>query len=76
MKEVSIKNFEELESILKNWTSFGDPYVYDNIGIVTLFLACLDNIKKNFHEEELEDFKEYLTVEQKEFFLRLSNLLK
>jgi len=76
MKGINIKTFEELEEMLRNWASFGDSYIYDHVGMATLFSACLDNIQKFFLEEELKDFKDYLSEDQIGFLLKLVKFME
>jgi hypothetical protein len=50
----NIKTYSDLLECLGNWRSFGDPEVYDFGGIVHLFLACLDNMRRFAVMGELE----------------------
>lgn len=71
-----IETFEQLESFLKNFTSWQDKETYDFGGNFALFLACIDSLKRNALKVELEDVKEYMSEEQQLFILELANYIK
>ena len=63
----TFQSFEDLESLLKHWTSRYDNNVYDFGGMTSLLGACLDNLKEHALDAEIEEIKEYLTSEQYDF---------
>ena len=72
----SIQTFEDLEAMLRHWTSFADPHIYDAGGMASLFGACVDNMRARMLEAELEDIDAYFTDEQKDFLLTLVTFLR
>ena len=56
----TMKTFEDLEALLREWVSFADPHVYDAGGMVALFAACLDNMRSRMLKAALEDIGAYL----------------
>ncbi len=73
---IKIETFDELEVFIKDWKSFSDPYVYDYVGMITLFSACIDNIQKYFLDTEIEDFAANLTEKQKTFFIKFAEFVR
>lgn len=71
----TIKTFEDLEAMLRQWASFADSHVYDAGGMVALFAACVDNMRTRMLEAELEDIGSYFTAEQTAFLLQLATML-
>jgi hypothetical protein len=69
-----IENFDELEACLRNWRSFADPTVYDFVGSVCLFAACLDNLRTYALEAELDVLKEGLDKEQIKFLKKIADI--
>ena len=65
----TMKTFEDLEALLREWVSFADPHVYDAGGMVALFAACLDNMRSRMLKAELEDIGAYLTPHSLNQFL-------
>ena len=73
---ITLKVFEDLEKMLRNWTAFNlDPHIYDSAGIMTLFEAIIDNMRENFTDTELEEYCLNLEEEQKEFIKKMSNII-
>ena len=64
--------FEDLVAFLRGWMSFGDPQVYDFVGMMHLFLACLDNLKSRALPGELEEVARFFNAEQREFLQSLA----
>jgi len=67
-----INSYEELKTHLRNWRQFNysdpDTYVeYDFGGMVHLLGACLENLKTNAPESELERMDDYLSDDLIEF---------
>ncbi len=76
MKQQDIKTYDDLENYLKTFHSFGgDATIYDFNGIVHLLLALLDNLRKNALEAELEDMGDSMTKKQKDFWIKLCELI-
>lgn len=72
-----IKSHDELINYLKSYgKNNGDFEEYDFGWMVSLFLACLDNIRQHALPIEIEDFGEYLNEEQKQFLIKLSLALQ
>jgi hypothetical protein len=67
---MEIHSFDDLEKLLRHWTSFQNQYTYDLIGMATLLGACLDNLKMNMIEGDYEQITDCFT-EQQEKQLRL-----
>jgi hypothetical protein len=76
MKLRDIKTSEQLLEYLRTWTSFEDDEVYYLNGVVRMMLACIDNIKFNAIQEDIEDIGECFTKEQREFFILIADVLK
>ena len=82
MKKVSFKSYEELLSHLRNcihWNSTGPEVTgshYDFVGIVDLMLACLDNLRQNALDVELEDIGRAFDEDQAEFFKKICYILQ
>lgn len=72
----TIKTFEDLEAMLRHWTSFADPHIYDAGGMASLFVACLDNMRARMLEAELEEIDLYFTDEHKDFLLKLVTMVQ
>ena len=74
--------FSEVEKFLRKWPWLDDqPGQYDAVGTIQLFLAVLDNLTQNCHEDELKSFFEVLeaserclTPKQRQFLLEFINL--
>jgi hypothetical protein len=53
------RSYEQLIKFLETWTSFdGDEEVYDTIGILTIFRACLTNLHLRSIQGDFEDLHE------------------
>ncbi len=66
-----IEKYEDLVCFLQSWTSWsGDGY--DIAGMMAILAACLDNLQTNALEADLDELREYLTVEQASFLRKLS----
>src|SRR5262245_44318647 len=69
--------FEQLESMLRNWSVNGDagpgPGQYDFVGVFSLFEACLDNLQCHASEADLEDINGFLNETQRAFLKRLAD---
>lgn len=72
----SFRTFEELESYLREWTSFSRDETYDVGGLVALLAACVDNLREHLLEDELEDLRERLTEAQRAYLVRLAERLR
>jgi hypothetical protein len=74
---MKIDTFEQLEKTLSNFTSWhNDAGLYDFGGVMSLFLACVDNLKNNALEAELENADEYMSEEQIKFILELAKRIE
>jgi len=63
-----VQSFEDLKQYLANFTCWrGEEYIYDFGGVVSLFLALLDNMHKNIIGGDLEEIGGYFTEAQREF---------
>lgn len=51
----SIRSFEQLEQGLRNWCNIGGAPDYDAVGMITLLVACLDNLRANLPDDILAD---------------------
>jgi hypothetical protein len=68
----TVNSFEDLERLLASWSSFKDDEVYDTVGMWTLFLACLQNLRVHALGAELEDLADGLSEEQRAFLRQLA----
>lgn len=57
-------NFEELENYLTNWESFNGGPMYDTIGMLLLFHACIKNLKNNCPVNTLDEMENFLTPDE------------
>ena len=77
---LQFESFDELERFLRDWQQWdwleGDTLDdYDFAGMIILFNACLDNLRTNAHQAELEDIGGYLRDEQRAFLKKLAELV-
>lgn len=71
MSEKSIETFDALCDFLREFNSFYDDPPYDSGGVILLLSAVLDNLRE--HEEEvLGIVNGYLSEEQQEFLVKLT----
>lgn len=71
-----IVTYAQLETSLRNWTSFAagtGPGEYDVNGMMALFEACVANMRCHFIAEDVQDLANTLTSEDKSFLSRLLN---
>lgn len=61
-----MRSFEDLESLLREWRSFGDQETYDVAGMMALFCACVDNLARFATKDELDQLSEGLTAKQRD----------
>lgn len=79
---LSINSYEELLSHLRNcihWDSTDLKVTgrhYDFVGIVDMMLACLDNLRENALEAELEDIGMAFDEDQAAFFKKICHILQ
>lgn len=66
-----LQTFEDVETLLRHWTSFADPQVYDVVGMTALWTACLDNLRAHLVPTEVEELAAALTAEQRAFLRML-----
>jgi len=71
-----ITSLGDLAERIRTWTSFADPDIYDDGGLVQLLAACLDHLGRHALPIEIEDIGERLTHEQAEMVLRLAKALQ
>lgn len=68
-----VQSFQDLEHYLRNFTCWrDDEHIYDFVGVVTLFLALLDNIQSNANQGDLDDLVSWLSNEQRNCLLNLA----
>jgi hypothetical protein len=68
MKIHEVQSFESLKKYLENFMCWRDEeHIYDFGGVVSLFLALLDNMHKHGIEGDLGEIGGYFTEEQREF---------
>ena len=70
---ITIDSFEELVAYLLNWRSFGDPVVYDGVGMMELFCACIANMRRFSNDESITELGDSLTDDEKAFLLGLAS---
>lgn len=72
-----ISNLDDLLNYLRDWTTFGqDRTAYDTGGIVVILLACLDNLKSKGIAGDYESLGDYMTKNQRSFFLELAEYIR
>ncbi len=73
MKIQDIASLQGLETYLREFTCWGDDeFVYDEAGVVKLFLALLDNMKTHSLDVELEDIGYRFYDPQREFIMKVA----
>lgn len=76
MHGTEIGSYEELEDFLRNWVSFGgDTGMYDIVGMARLFAACLENLRKQHIEADVDTLSDVLTADQIAFLRKLAENL-
>jgi hypothetical protein len=55
MKIDDVRDFQDLEQYLKDFSNFGSNPDYDFVGAFHLFVAILDNLTRNHLESELDN---------------------
>ena len=77
MKAHEVQSFEDLKRYLEDFTCWrGEEHVYDFGGVASLFLALLDNIRKNSTEGDIEEIGGYFTETQREFLKIICNAVE
>lgn len=81
MKEKStfqrLQSHDDLIKYLKNYGKNMDSFEeYDFGWMISLFLACLDNMRQYALPVEIEDFGDYLNKEQKQFLLKIAEAIQ
>jgi hypothetical protein len=74
MKPKDVRSFDDLRNYLATFSTWDGDHVHDFGGAFILLGALLDNIRENVTDANLECTGDYLTDEQKIFFLRLAEL--
>ena len=69
------ESFQQIESFLRNWTSFAERSEYDFVGHMALLCACLDNLRTNMLEVEFDDIQDYFDDSQKAFLKKLAKTI-
>ena len=73
---LTFHNLNELQNFLKNFTTLHrDPYQYDHGALFCILLACLDNLSKRGIEGDFQSLGDYMTRQQRLFFLRLAEYI-
>lgn len=68
---MKIESFPELAELFRNFRQSGDPEgPYDFNGMVHLLGACLDNLRRNAHQHELDEIPDLLSNHQVRFCKR------
>ncbi len=68
---VAIESFADLTQSLKDWRSFRDPLVYDAVGMMALFDACLESMRRYFTEGDIDQFAATIAPIDREFLRNL-----
>lgn len=68
---LTIESFAELEEYLANWRSFKDKSVYDPSGMMALLCACINNLRENTVNGEIEELALSLTEDERSLLRRL-----
>ena len=67
-----VENFDELMSLLRTLSSWGDSDMYDAVGILSLLGSCLENLAEKGNEGDLERSPYVLTSKQIEILNKLA----
>lgn len=67
----AIESYADLTQLLKDWRSFRDPLVYDAVGMMALFDACLENMRLHFTEGDIDQFAATIAPVDREFLQNL-----
>lgn len=59
--------FEDLEVLLRDWSSMAGPETYDFVGMVHLFRACLENLRGHATDADWDEVTEVFTDEERAF---------
>ena len=68
-------SLKQMADTLRQFTGFTETD-YDFGAVITLTLACLDNLRANALEAELEEIAAYLSPEQADFLVLLAKYLQ
>lgn len=67
----SVKEYDELEAMLRNWRSLQGAGNYDFVGMFHLFRACLLNLMEHSTEDDWLSVYELLEPPEREFLAKL-----
>ncbi|WP_068504800.1 hypothetical protein [Paenibacillus kribbensis] len=72
-----IQDFEGFIHTITNWGNLYDTWEQYNIyGMISILSACLENIGKNFLEDEINDLHEHLKESHIEILIKIADSLK
>lgn len=67
-----INDFRGLVDVIENWGSLYEEWDEYNIyGMIAILTASLDNIERNFLDDEIENLHEHFTDKHLQFLIRL-----
>ena len=66
-KGTTLHSFEQLEDGLRTWTSFVDTQVYDQVGMMALLCACVQNLLSNVPPAAWDDLGSILSEDERAF---------
>ena len=72
----TLNTFEQVEAYLREFSNFGGGPPYDVVGVATLTLALLDNLRENALEVDIENLAETVTDEQAAFIVRFATHMR
>jgi hypothetical protein len=73
MEDVAVETrYDKLEKAVKSWGVSTPAGQYDSVGVIHLLGACLDNLRGNANEAELERITECLDEDQQLFLRKLA----
>ncbi len=73
---MNVETLEELEQYLREFSSWGNPDAFDFGGAAALLGACLDCLKKQAVDAELEDLEDHLSSDQIDFMNHVVGLMR
>ncbi|MBB6020883.1 hypothetical protein HNR77_001945 [Paenibacillus sp. JGP012] len=72
-----IDNFNDFIDVIKNWGNLYDDWEEYNIyGMIAILSASLDNIERNFLDDEIEGLYEHLNEKQLDFLIKVGKLIE
>jgi len=72
-----IQDFEGFINVIANWGNLYDTWEqYNKYGMISILSVCLENIGKNFLEDEINELHEHLTDNNIELLIKVVDSYK